>query len=60
MAGVQALEVRRGEGWMLGETAVRWGYARAQALDWTHGCCRFFGPLRRSAQIFQRVEKALL
>ena len=38
----KVLEVRRGEGRMLGETAVRWGYARAQALDWTHGCSRFF------------------
>jgi hypothetical protein len=39
---LKVLEVRRGEGRMLGETAVRWGYARAQALDGTHGCSRFF------------------
>jgi len=55
------LEVVRGEGGMLGETAVPRGYAKAQALDWTHGCLRFFEwPLRRSAQIFQRSQKALL
>jgi hypothetical protein len=61
MAGVKALEIGRGEGGMLGETAVHLGYARAQALDWTHGCLRFLEwPLRRSAQIFQRNQEALL
>jgi hypothetical protein len=33
MAGFKVLEIRRGKGWMLGATAVRWGYAKAQALD---------------------------
>jgi hypothetical protein len=42
MAGIEALEVRLGKGWTLGETAVRWGYANARALDWTHGCWGFF------------------
>jgi len=39
---LKVLGVRRGGGRMFGEPAVRWGYARAQALDWTHGCSRFF------------------
>ena len=60
-AGVQALEVGRREGGMLGETAVHRGYARAPALDWTHGCPGFCEwPLRRGAQIFQWTQKGLL
>jgi hypothetical protein len=35
------LEVRLGQGRRLGETPVRWGYAKAQALDWTAGCSGF-------------------
>lgn len=49
---------------MCGETAVPWGYARTQAPD-LHPAVAIFErpqpvPLRRSAQVFQRGEKALL